>query len=61
MDHLEHCEETAGPILKILMSQFSFENSPGPHVVTLDFSYCPRGAHPGPIEEGKFEGSFQSQ
>ena len=28
----ERSEETAGPILKILVSEFSMENSPGPHV-----------------------------
>ena len=29
---LELSEETAGPILKILVSEFSMENSPGQHV-----------------------------
>ena len=32
MDLKQRFEETAGPILKILVSEFSMENSPGPHV-----------------------------
>ena len=32
MDMLDRSEEAAGQILKILVSEFSMENSPGPHV-----------------------------
>ena len=59
MDKGLHIEETAGPILMILVSKFSMENSPGPHV--FRFLILPQGGPPWPLEVGKFEGSFQSQ
>ena len=59
MDMLERSEETAGPILKILVSEFSMENSPGPHV--FRFFIQPKGGPPWPLKVWKFEGSFQSQ
>ena len=59
MDMLERSEETAGPILKILVSEFSMENSPGPHVFRFFISL--KGGPPQPLEVEKFEGSFQSK
>ena len=59
MDYSSRFEETAGPILKILVSEFSMENSPGPHV--FRFSILPQGGPSWPLEVEKFEGSFQSQ
>ena len=58
MDKGLHIEETAGPILMILVSKFSMENSPGPHV--FRFLILPHGDPPWPLEVGKFDGSFQS-
>ena len=59
MDYSSRFEETAGPILKILVSEFSMENCSGPHV--FRFFIKPQGGPPWPLEVGKFEGSFQSQ
>ena len=59
MDKGLRIEETAGPILMILVPEFSMENSPGPHV--FRFLILPQGGPPQPLEVGKFEGYFQSQ
>ena len=59
MDYSSRFEETAGPILKILVSEFRMENSPGQHV--FRFFIYPQGAPPRPLEVGKFEGSFKSK
>ena len=59
MDYKQRSEETAGPILKILVSEFRMENFPGPHV--FRFFIKPQGAPTRPLEVGKFEGSFQSK
>ena len=52
MDKGLHIEETAIPILMILVSKFSMENSPGPHV--FRFLILPQGGPPWPLEVGKF-------
>ena len=59
MDNKQLSEEMAGPILMILVSKFSMENSPGPHV--FKFLIFPQRGPPRPLEVGKLEGSFQSQ
>ena len=48
MDKGLHIEKTALPILKILVSEFSMENSPGLHV--FRFFIWAQGDPPQPLE-----------